>query len=168
MQFSSVFTNTFFSMPDPVEAPVLVNVTAQSSTSVAVFWEPSKRYYNERNLISFKLLYQKEGSNLFEMQAIKDTAWVDTKNVSIINGSLVFSTVVTGLEKFTEYEFKVCVFSSVGCGRKSSSKMARTWEDGKGLYQFLRLSIVNWGHCHCCCYCYFICLSRLYFWQLFS
>ena len=90
MQFSSVFTNTFFSMPDPVEAPVLVNVTAQSSTSVAVFWEPSKRYYNERNLISFKLLYQKEGSNLFEMQAIKDTAWVDTKNVSIINGSLVF------------------------------------------------------------------------------
>ena len=168
MQFCSVFTNTFFSMPVPVKAPVLVNVTAQSSTSVAVFWELSKRYYNERNLISFKLLYQKEGSNLFEIQTIKDAAWVDTKNVSIINGSLVFSTVVTGLEKFTEYEFKVCVFSSVGCGRKSSLKIARTWEDGKGLYQFLRLSIVNWGHCHCYCYCYFICLSRLKFWQLFS
>ena len=133
MQFCSVFTNTFFSMPVPVEAPALVNVTAQSSTSVAVFWELSKLYYNERNLISFKLLYQKEGSNLFEIQTIKDAAWVDTKNVSIINGSLVFSTVVTGLEKFTEYEFKVCVFSSVGCGPKSSSKIARTLEDGKGL-----------------------------------
>ncbi|XP_068684661.1 receptor-type tyrosine-protein phosphatase F-like [Montipora foliosa] len=116
-------------MPVPVKSPVLVNVTAQSSTSVAVFWELSKRYYNERNLISFKLLYQKEGSNQFEIQTIKDAAWVDTKNVSIINGSLVFSTVVTGLEKFTEYEFKVCVFSSVGCGRKSSLKIARTWED---------------------------------------
>ncbi|XP_068726719.1 uncharacterized protein [Montipora capricornis] len=113
----------------PVKAPVLVNVTAQSSTSVAVFWELSKLYYNERNLMSFKLLYQKEGSNLFEIQTIKDAAWVDTKNVSIINGSLVFSTVVTGLEKFTEYEFKVCVFSSVGCGPKSSSKIARTLED---------------------------------------
>ncbi|XP_068676793.1 uncharacterized protein [Montipora foliosa] len=113
----------------PVKAPVLVNVTAQSSTSVAVFWELSKRYYNERNLISFKLLYQKEGSNLFEIQTIKDAAWVDTKNVSIISGWLVFSTVVTGLEKFTEYEFKVCVFSSVGCGQKSSLRIARTWED---------------------------------------
>ena len=133
MQFCSVFTNTFFSMPVPVEAPVLVNVTAQSSTSVAVFWELSKLYYNKRNLISFKLLYQKEGSNLSEVQTIKDAAWVDTKNVSIINGSLVFSTVVTGLEKFTEYEFKVCIFSSVGCGPKSSSKIARTLEDGKGL-----------------------------------
>ena len=133
MQFSSVFTNTFFSMPVPIEAPILVNVTAQSLTSVAAFWKLSKRYYNERNLISFKLLYQKKGSILLEIQTIKGAAWVDAKNVSIINGSLVFSTVVTGLEKFTEYEFKVCVFSSVGCGPKSSSKIARTLEDGKGL-----------------------------------
>ena len=134
MQFSSVFTNTFFSMPVPLEAPVLVNVTAQSSTSVAVFWELSKLYYNERNLISFKLLYQKEGSNVPQIQTIKDA-----KNVRIENGLLVFSSEVTGFEKFTQYEFEVCIFSSVGCERKSSSKIARTWEDGKGLYQFLRL-----------------------------
>ena len=133
MQFSSVFTNTIFSMPVPIEAPILVNVTAQSSTSVAAFWKLSKRYYNERNLISFELRYQKKGSNLSEIQIIKGAAWVDAKNVSIINGSLVFSTVVTGLEKFIEYEFKVCVFSSVVCGPKSSSKIARTLEDGKGL-----------------------------------
>ena len=133
MQFSSVFTNTFFSMPVPIEAPILVNVTAQSSTSVAAFWKLSKRYYNERNLLSFKLRYQKKGSNLLEIQNIKGAAWVDAKNVSIINGSLVFSTVVTGLQKFTEYEFQVCVFSSVGCGPKNSSKITRTLEDGKGL-----------------------------------
>ncbi|XP_068727464.1 uncharacterized protein [Montipora capricornis] len=108
----------------PVKAPVLVSVTAQSSTSVAVFWELSKRYYNERNLMSFKLLYQKEGSNVPQIQTIKDA-----KNVRIKNGLLVFSSEVTGLEKFTQYEFKVCVFSSVGCGPKSSSKIARTWED---------------------------------------
>ena len=147
LQFSSVFTNTFFFIPVPVEAPVLVNVTAQSSTSVAAFWELSKLYYSKRNLISFKLLYQKESSSLLEIQTIKDAAWVDAKNVSVINGSLVFSMVVTGLEKFTEYEFKVCVFSSVGCGRNSSSKIARTWEDGKGLCHFIRFNIVNWVHC---------------------
>ena len=147
VQFTSVFTNTFFSMPVPIEAPILVNVTAQSSTSVAAFWKLSKRYYNERNLISFKLRYQKKGSNQLEIQTIKGAAWVDEKNVSIINGSLVFSTVVTGLEIFTEYEFKVCVFSSVGCGPTNFTKIARTWEDGKGLYHFIRLIIVNLGHC---------------------
>ncbi|XP_068726479.1 uncharacterized protein [Montipora capricornis] len=107
----------------PVEGPILV-LTAQSSTSVAASWKLSKRYYNEKKLISFKLLYQKEGSNVPQIQTIKDA-----KNVRIENGLLVFSSEVTGLEKFTQYEFKVCVFSSVGCGRKSSSKIARTWED---------------------------------------
>ncbi|XP_068675484.1 neogenin-like [Montipora foliosa] len=114
----------------PVEAPVLVNVTAQSSTSVTASWKLPKRYYDERNLISFKLLYQKHDSNVSERQTIKDVAWeIYTKNVAIMNGSLVFLWQVTGLEKFTEYEFKVCVFSSVGCGPKSSSKIARTLED---------------------------------------
>ncbi|XP_068728050.1 uncharacterized protein [Montipora capricornis] len=108
----------------PVEAPVLVNVTAQSSTSVAASWKLPKRYYDERNLITFKLLYQKRDSSVSEIQTIKDVAWV-----SNINGSLVFFGQVTGLEKFTEYEFKVYVFSSVECGPKSSSKIARTLED---------------------------------------
>ena len=75
--------------------------------------------------MSFKLLYQKEGSNVPQIQTIKDA-----KNVRIENGLSVFFWQVTGLEKFTQYEFKVCVFSFEGCGPKSSSKMARTWEDG--------------------------------------
>ena len=129
----SVFSNSFFSIPVPVEAPVLVKLTAQSSTSVNASWKLPKRYYDERNLISFKLLYQKQDSNVSEVQTIKDVAWVYAKNVSIINGSLVFFWQVTGLEKFTKYEFKVCVFSSVECGPKSSSKIVRTLEDGKGL-----------------------------------
>ena len=128
MRHSSVLSSSFFFIPVPVEAPILVKLTAQSSTSVAAFWKLSKRYYNERKLMSFKLRYQKEGSNLLEIQTIKDA-----KNVGIGNGLLVFSSEVTGLEKFTEYEFKVCVLSSVECGPKSSSKIARTLEDGKGL-----------------------------------
>ncbi|XP_068691271.1 protein sidekick-2-like [Montipora foliosa] len=108
----------------PVEAPILVKLTAQSSTSIAAVWKLSKRYYNERKLISFKLLYQKEGSNLSEIQTIKDA-----KNVRTENGLLVFSSVVTGHKKFTQYEFEVCVFSSVGNGPKSPLKIASTLED---------------------------------------
>ena len=96
--------------------------------------DPSTGSYDERNLISFKLLYQKQDSNVSEIQTIKDVAWeIYAKNVAIINGSLVFFWQVTGLEKFTKYEFKVCVFSSVECGPESSSKIAGTLEDGKGL-----------------------------------
>ena len=135
MRYSFVFSNSFFSIPVPVEAPILV-LTAQSSTSVAASWKLSKRYYDERDLISFKLRYQKEGSNLPEIQTIKDA-----KNVSIINGSLVFFSKVTGLEKFTEYEFEVCAFSSVGDGPKRFLK-TRTLEDGKDLLLFIRLTIV--------------------------
>ena len=112
----------------PVEAPILVKLTAQSSTSVAASWKLSKRYYDERKLISFKLLYQKEGSNVPQIQTIKDA-----KNVRIENGLLVFSSEVTGLEKFTQYEFEVCAFSLAGDGPKSPLKIASTLEDGKGL-----------------------------------
>ena len=127
MRHSSVLSSSFFFIPVPVEAPILV-LTAQSSTSVAAYWKLSERYYNERKLISFKLLYQKEGSNVPQIQSIKDA-----KNVRIENGLLVFSSEVTWLEKFTEYEFEVCAFSLAGDGPKSSLQIARTLEDGKGL-----------------------------------
>ena len=136
VRHSSVLSNSFFFIPVPVEAPILVNLTAQSSTSVAASWKLSKLYYNERELISFKLLYQKEGSNVPQIQTIKDA-----KNVRVENGLLVFSSEVTGLEKFTQYEFEVCVFSSVGDGPKHSLK-TRTLEDGKGLQLFIRLTVV--------------------------
>ena len=136
MRHSSVLSSSFFFIPVPVEAPILVKLTAQSSTSVAAYWKLSKLYYKERKLISFKLLYQKEGSNVPQIQTIKDA-----KNVRIENGLLVFSSEVTGLEKFTPYEFEVCVFSSAGDGPKRSLK-TRTLEDGKGLQLFIRLTLV--------------------------
>ena len=127
MRYSSVFSDSFFSIPVPVEAPILV-LTAQSSTSVAASWKLPERYAGERDLMSFKLLYQKEGSNVPEIQTVKDA-----KNVRVENGSLFFFSEVTGLEKFTEYEFEVCVFSSVGDGPKRSLKTkTKTLEDGKG------------------------------------
>ena len=124
----SLLSSSFFFIPVPVEAPILVKLTAQSSTSVAAYWKLSERYLHERDLISFKLLYQKKGSNSSQIQTIKGA-----KNVQWFNGSFGFFSKVTGLEKFTEYEFEVCAFSLVGDGRKSSLQIARTLEDGKSL-----------------------------------
>ena len=42
---------------------------------------------------------------------------------------------VTGLDKYTEYEFQVLAFTSNGYGPKSSVKVERTNEDGE-LIQF--------------------------------
>ena len=49
---------------------------------------------------------------------------------TINNGATLFED-VTGLEKFTEYEFQVLAFTSDGDGPKSSVKVERTKEDGK-------------------------------------
>ena len=68
----------------------------------------------------FKLLYRKEGSNN------------STKTVAT-NSADILTTNVTGLEKYTKYEFQVFAFSSAGDGPKSAVQVARTMEDGKGL-----------------------------------
>ena len=38
---------------------------------------------------------------------------------------------IIGLDKYTEYEFQVLAFTSVGDGPKSSVEVERTMEDGK-------------------------------------
>ena len=40
---------------------------------------------------------------------------------------------VTGLDKYTEYEFQVLAFTSKGDGPKSSVVVVRTKEDGKNM-----------------------------------
>ena len=48
---------------------------------------------------------------------------------------------VTGLDKYTEYEFQVLAFTSLGDGPKSSVEVERTLEDGEnlcGLKQYLK------------------------------
>ena len=50
--------------------------------------------------------------------------------ITIVNSSTL-STSVTGLKKFTEYEFHVLVFTANGNGPLSPVQVARTNEDGK-------------------------------------
>ena len=52
-------------------------------------------------------------------------------NTEQINNGTTFNTTVTGLLKYTEYEFKVLAFTSVGDGPNSSVKIERTNADGE-------------------------------------
>ena len=51
--------------------------------------------------------------------------------MTIISGGAISSKVISGLDKYREYEFQVLAFTSVGDGPKSPVEVERTKEDGK-------------------------------------
>lgn len=55
--------------------------------------------------------------------------------MTIIDGNSLAKN-VSGLEKDTEYEFRVLAFTFAGDGPNSSVKIERTKEDGKEFSQF--------------------------------
>ena len=65
--------------------------------------------------------------------------------LTIANGTSLTED-VTELAKYTEYEFQVLAFTSVGDGPKSSIYVDRTKEDGKGLVVDDDVSVF----CSCC------------------
>ncbi len=70
------------------------------------------------------MFYKKKGSS-----ALQNTIIINSTCGAILE--TILSKDVTGLEKYTEYEFQVLAFTSVGDGPKSSIKVERTNEDGK-------------------------------------
>ena len=69
-------------------------------------------------ITGFKLFYKK-----------KDPAGPATM-VPINSGSILTND-VTGLDEYTEYEFQVLAFTSVGDGPNGTVKVEKTMEDGK-------------------------------------
>ena len=53
--------------------------------------------------------------------------------MKLINDKAVRTTDVSGLSKYTKYEFQVLAFTSVGDGPNSTVKSETTKEDGKKL-----------------------------------
>jgi len=101
----------------PTGAPENFNVRAVTSTSIEAFWQLPLKDSRNGDIIGFKLFYQKSGSGTSTMLTIQNQEPL-AKNV-------------TGLEKYTVYEFKVLAYTSVGNGPNSSSISERTKEDGK-------------------------------------
>ena len=95
-------------------------MNANTSTSITASWQLPPENARHGNITGFKLWYKK-----------KYSPWSPLK--LIINGGENRIKEVNGLEKFSEYEFQVLAFTSVGDGPKSSIEVERTKEDGKNL-----------------------------------
>ena len=118
-QISYPFISTpSFSLLGPSQAPGSFRVRVLTSTSVNTSWQLPPAESVHGVLLGFKLLYR-----------IKNSPGPLT-SVTIAS-NLTLTRPITGLGKYTEYEFQVLAFSSVGNGPLSNVSVARTKEDGK-------------------------------------
>ncbi len=93
-------------------------MTASTSTSITASWQLPPENVRRENITGFQLFYKK-----------KD--FVGPLLYVTINDGGVHTKDITGLAKYTEYEFQVLAFNSAGDGPKSSVVVERTLEDGK-------------------------------------
>ena len=110
------FSNCPFAVPS--QAPTRFSLTAKSSTSIEASWQLPPAEDRNGNITGFKLFYKKKGSSGSSTQITIDSGSTLTK-------------VLPGLDKYTEYEFEVLAFTSVGDGPNSSVPSVRTMEDGE-------------------------------------
>ena len=112
-------------------------MTAKSSTSITASWQlPPANAWNGI-IKGFKLFYKKKRSS-------------DSQTVEVINDKAVLTTDVIGLAKYTDYEFKVSAFTSIGDGPNSTVESETTKEDGKKLIliisKFNLLVLLVWNN----------------------
>ena len=102
----------------PSQPPSILSLIAESSRSIEASWQLPPENARHGTITGFKLFYKKTSS-------------AGSPTVLTINNGATQTEVVSSLDKYTEYEFQVLAFTSVGDGPKSSVKFQRTKEDGK-------------------------------------
>ena len=102
----------------PSKAPGGFTVTAITSTSIVASWQQPRMGSMKGDVTGYKLYFKRKGSD-------------GPSTILPIDGAFSLEKTVSGLDKFTEYEFQVLAFTSVGDGPKSSVKVERTKEDSK-------------------------------------
>ena len=113
----------------PSKPPSNFSLTANNSTSITASWQLPPADFRHGIITGFKLFYKKKGSG-------------GSATIITINNGMIHTRDVTGLDKYTEYEFQVLAFTSVGDGLNSSLHMERTKEDGKILEITILLFVV--------------------------
>ena len=100
--------------------PTSFKVTPLTATSVRASWEftSSDPLPLEVVIRGCKLCYRLRNSS-------------EECGTAIIWGNSIFSKNISGLEKYTEYEFKVLTLTANGKGPSSSVLVVRTDEDGE-------------------------------------
>ena len=104
-------------------------VSALSSTSVRASWQLPPADSRHGEITGFKLLYRRKNSA------------VDYPTVLSIESGSTLSRDITGLRKYTEYEFQVLALSSVGNGPKTSVQEVKTKEDGTTRKMIIMLNV---------------------------
>ena len=118
IQISLYIVHLFMFISVPSQPPTAFKVTASSSTSITASWQlPPVFARHGRNITGFKLFYKKKGSG------------GSATTLTISSGSIKSRT-VTGLDRYTEYEFQILAFTSDGDGPKSPVEVERTKEAG--------------------------------------
>ena len=102
----------------PSKAPENFTVTECSSTSITAYWQLPPADSRNGIIAGFKLFYKRKDS-------------VASPTMIILNNGKIHAKNVTELNEYTEYEFQVLAFTSVGDGPKSSVEVERTREDGE-------------------------------------
>ena len=102
----------------PLQPPTGFKLSAGSSTSITASWQlPPVFARHGRNITVFELFYKRKASG------------GSATTVTVRSGSIISRT-VTGLDKYTKYEFEVLAFTSDGDGPKSTDEVERTKEAG--------------------------------------
>ena len=109
---------TYHSIAVPSSPPSKFSLTASSSTSIRASWQLTPADSQNGIITGFKLFYKKKHSP-------RPATMVP------INSGGILTKDVTGLNKYTEYEFQVLAYNSVGDGPNSTVKVEETMEDGK-------------------------------------
>ena len=109
---------TYYSIAVPSSPPSSFSVNASSSTSIRASWQLPPADSQNGIITGFKLFYKKNDS-------------AGSATVVPINSAATLTKNVSGLDKYTEYEFQVLAFTSVGDGPNSSVEVERTMPDGK-------------------------------------
>ena len=103
----------------PSQAPTSFSVTPLNSTSIKASWQLPTIDSVSGIITGFKLLYRNKISA------------ADPLTVITIGSKTTLTQDITGLEKFTEYEFQILAILPPGNGAQSAVKTVRTTEDGK-------------------------------------
>ena len=117
-QVEKTFSHYKNSIAVPSKAPSSFSLTAKTSTSIEASWQSPPADSRNGIIRGFKLFYKKKGSSGSSTQIKITSESTRTK-------------VVTGLDEYTEYEFQVLAFTSVGDGPNGTVMSVRTKEDGK-------------------------------------
>ena len=107
-----------FSITVPSQPPRGFTLAATTSESITASWQLPPKDSRNGIITGYKLYYKKKGSS-------------GAGSPKLINSQATRSQEVTGLDKYTEYEFQILAFTSVGDGPKSTVVFEKTKEAGK-------------------------------------